>query len=69
LASFILGALALVTSWLVLGIAFGVAAIAAGVVARSHTTPGARKTPTAAISIALGVASILIGVGIVAATL
>ena len=69
MASFILGALALVTSWLVLGIAFGVAAIAAGVVARSHTTPGARKTPTAAISIALGVASILIGVGIVAATL
>lgn len=68
-ASLIIGALALVTSWLVLGIAFGVAAIAAGVVARSHATPGARKTPTAAISIALGVASILIGVGIVAATL
>ena len=68
-ASLILGALALVTIWLVLGIAFGVAAIAAGVAARSHATPGARKTPTAAISIALGVASILIGVGIVAATL
>jgi hypothetical protein len=68
-AALMLGVLGLVTSWLVIGIGFGVAAVATGVVARSHATPGARRTPTATISIALGVVSILIGIGVVAATL
>jgi hypothetical protein len=67
--SLIMGAVALVTSWLVIGIGFGVAAVATGVVARSHATPGARRTPMAAISITLGVVSILIGVGVIAAML
>jgi hypothetical protein len=66
-ASLIVGALALVTSWLVIGIGFGAAAVATGVVARSHATPGARKRPMAAVSIGLGVVSIVVGVGVVAA--
>jgi hypothetical protein len=66
MASLILGALALVTSWLVIGIGFGVAAVATGVVARAHAMPGVRKTPTAAVGIALGVVSIAVGVSALA---
>jgi hypothetical protein len=63
-ASLILGALALVTSWLAIGIGFGVAAVAAGVVARAQAKPGARKPSTAGVGIALGLASIIVGLGI-----
>jgi len=63
-AALILGALALVTSWLVIGIGLGVAAVAFGAIARSHATPGARKRPTAALSIGLGAVSIIVGVGV-----
>ncbi|MGO9158619.1 hypothetical protein [Mycobacterium sp.] len=61
-AALALGALAVVTSWHIIGIGLGTAAVAAGVVARSHATPGARKRPTAAVSIGLGTVSIVVGV-------
>jgi hypothetical protein len=57
-----LGLLAVLTSWHVIGIALGTTAVAAGAVARSHATPGARKRPTAAVSIGLGMLSIVVGV-------
>jgi hypothetical protein len=68
-ASLILGALALVTSWLMIGAALGIAAVATGVSARRHAAPGVKKPTTAAVGIALGVISILIGVGVLAAFL
>lgn len=65
-AALTLGALAVVTSWLIIGIGLGAAAIAAGVVARSHATPGARKSPTPTVSIGLGLVSIVVGAGVLA---
>lgn len=47
----------------------GTAAVAAGAVARSHATPGARKRPTAAVSIGFGLVSIVVGIRVLAAWL
>jgi hypothetical protein len=69
IASVILGVLALLTSWLVIGFGFGIAAVATGAVARAQATPGTRKPATAAVGIALGVVSILVAVGVLAAVL
>lgn len=64
-----LGALALSTSWLIVGIGFGVAAVAAGVVSLSRATPYAKTPPFATTGIALGVVSIAVGAGVVGAML
>jgi hypothetical protein len=61
-ASVLLGAIALITSWLVIGMVFGVAAVITGLVARkrvqrAHT--GDNKPATAGI--ALGAVSIVVG--------
>jgi hypothetical protein len=56
-----LGALAVLTSWHIIGIGLGAAAVTAGVVAHSYATPGARKSPTAAVSVGLGLVSIVLG--------
>ncbi len=61
-AALALGALALAASWNIIGIGLGAVAVATGVVARSHATPGARKRPTAAVSIGFGLVSIVVGV-------
>jgi hypothetical protein len=61
-AALTLGALAMITSWHIIGIGVGMAAVAAGVVARCHATPASRKRPTAAVSIGLGTAAIILGI-------
>jgi hypothetical protein len=66
-ASLILGASALVTSYLVIGAVLGVAAVATGVAARGHAAASAKRPAAARAGIAFGVASILIGVGVLAA--
>jgi hypothetical protein len=66
-ASLILGALAFVTSWLVIGAVFGAAAVATGVTARRHARTGVKGPATAKFGIALGLVSILFGVGALAA--
>jgi hypothetical protein len=58
-ASALLGAIALITSWLVIGMVFGVAAVITGLVARKRPQAGAKKPATAGI--ALGVVSIVAG--------
>ena len=67
-ASFILGAVALVTSWLIIGGLLGVAAVATGVTAR-RSTAEAKRPGTAGVGIALGLVSILVGVGVLTAIL
>jgi hypothetical protein len=64
IASLILGAFALLTSWLIVGIPFGVAAVATGIGALSRATPEAGKPATAAVGIALGVVATVVGVGV-----
>lgn len=64
IASLMLGAFALFTSWLIVGVPFGVAAVAAGVGALSRATPEARTPVTAAVGIALGVVAMVVGVGV-----
>jgi hypothetical protein len=59
-----MGALALCTSLLVIGIFFGVAAVVFGVVARLRALSGVTKPATAAVGIALGVVAIAVGVGV-----
>jgi hypothetical protein len=66
-ASLILGAVAFFTSWLIIGVVFGVAAVATGVTARRHAATGVKGPATAKFGIALGLASILFGVGALAA--
>jgi hypothetical protein len=61
-ASVLLGVVALITCWLVIGIAFGVAAVMTGLVARASVQRGeASKSVSASAGIVLGVASIVAG--------
>jgi ABC-type phosphate transport system permease subunit len=61
-ASVLLGVVALITCWLVIGIFFGVAAVITGSVARTHAKRGeAGKSVSASAGIVLGVASIVAG--------
>jgi hypothetical protein len=61
-ASVLLGVIALITCWLVIGIAFGVAAVITGLVARTSVKRGeASKSVSASAGIVLGVASIVAG--------
>lgn len=55
----LLGAIALITSWLVIGMVFGVAAVIAGLVARKRAQTDGNKPATAGI--ALGMMSIAAG--------
>jgi hypothetical protein len=64
IASLMLGAFALFTSWLIVGVPFGVAAVATGVGALSRATPEASKPVAAAVGIALGVVAMVVGVGV-----
>jgi hypothetical protein len=69
--SLILGGVAIATSWLVIGLFFGFAALATGLAARARVTRGeANKRGTAIAGIALGVVAIVVGLvalGLVAA--
>jgi hypothetical protein len=61
-ASVLLGVVALVTSWVVVGIGFGVAAVVTGFVARARVKRGEASTSGAATAgIVLGVVSIVVG--------
>ena len=62
-ASVLVGALALFTSWLLVGICFGLVAVALGFTALARATPGVRMPLTGAIGIALGVVAMVVGVG------
>lgn len=64
IASVILGVIALVTSWLLIGIFFGIAAVATGFVARSRSTAGAVSPPgMAVVGIVIGAVAIVVGIG------
>jgi ABC-type phosphate transport system permease subunit len=63
-ASLILGTFALSTSWLIVGIPFGVAAVVTGIGELTRATPRASKPFTAVVGIALGVVAMVVGVGI-----
>ena len=61
-ASALLGVIALITCWLMIGIAFGVAAVITGLLARASVKRGeASKSLSASAGIVLGVASIVAG--------
>lgn len=69
-AAVILGVAGLVTSWLVIGIGFGIGAVVTGVIARSRAKTGAtRNSRLPVVGIVLGVVSIVVGVDIVALVL
>jgi hypothetical protein len=62
IVSLILGVVALVTSWLVVGVLFGIAALAVGLAARARVTRGEANNRGIAIAgIALGVVAIAVG--------
>jgi hypothetical protein len=61
-AALLLGVVGLMTSWLVIGIFFGVAAVVTGSVARARVKRGeASHSGSASAGIVLGVASIVAG--------
>ena len=61
-ASAVLGVVALMTSWLLIGMFFGVAAVITGLVARANVKRGEAGNPGSAnAGIVLGVASIVAG--------
>jgi len=61
-ASLILGVVALVTCWLLVGVPFGVAAVVTGDIARRRVQRGEANNPrTALAGITLGVVAILAG--------
>jgi ABC-type phosphate transport system permease subunit len=59
--SVILGVVALVTSWVLIGIAFGIAAIVTGTMGYSRAKHAATSSRVATTGIVLGVVSILAG--------
>lgn len=69
-ASLILGAVALLTCWLLIGIAFGIAAVVTGDIARRRVQRGEANNPRVAITgMVLGAVSIvaaLVAVGVYA---
>ncbi len=61
-ASLLLGVVALITCWLLVGVPFGVAAVVTGDIARRRVQRGEANNPrTALAGIALGVVAILAG--------
>jgi len=67
IVSLILGVVALGTSWLVIGVPFGIAALAVGLAARARVTRGEANNRGIAISgMALGVLAIVVDIAVVA---
>jgi len=62
-ASLLLGLVALVTCWLLLGVPFGIAAVVTGDIARRRVTRGEANNPRIALAgMVLGVIAILAGI-------
>jgi hypothetical protein len=62
IASLILGVVALITCWLLIGVPLGIAAVVTGDIARRRVTQGEANNPrTAVAGIALGVVAIVAG--------
>jgi len=60
IASVILGCIGLITSWLLVGIVFGIAAVVTGIVARARATRGKAGSPAVAVvGIVLGALAII----------
>jgi Domain of unknown function (DUF4190) len=61
-ASMILGVVGVISSWLVIGVVFGIAALAAGLAARARIVRGeANNRGMATAGIVLGVVAIVVG--------
>ncbi len=61
-ASLVLGAVALITCWLLIGVPFGVAAVVTGDIGRRRVTRGEANNPRIALAgIGLGVVAIFAG--------